>query len=87
MDGRYRSATVARIDPGETRPAAGLFCLWNPPVRIIREEPQLHRHGFGVLKLRRRFDYFADPGSLPTTPAGGKSSGFTLNYCNPDRPL
>jgi hypothetical protein len=23
----------------------------------------------------------------PTTPAGGKSSGFTLNYCIPDRPL
>jgi hypothetical protein len=23
----------------------------------------------------------------PTTPAGGKSSGFTLNYCITDRPL
>jgi hypothetical protein len=23
----------------------------------------------------------------PTTPRGGKSSGFTLNYCIPDRPL
>jgi hypothetical protein len=23
----------------------------------------------------------------PTTPAGGKSSGFVLNYCIPDRPL
>jgi hypothetical protein len=23
----------------------------------------------------------------PTTPQGGKSSGFTLNYCIPDRPL
>jgi len=23
----------------------------------------------------------------PTTPAGGKSSGFTLNYCIADRPL
>ena len=23
----------------------------------------------------------------PTTPAGGTSSGFTLNYCIPDRPL
>jgi hypothetical protein len=23
----------------------------------------------------------------PTTPSGGKSSGFVLNYCIPDRPL
>ena len=23
----------------------------------------------------------------PTTPLGGKSSGFTINYCIPDRPL
>jgi hypothetical protein len=23
----------------------------------------------------------------PTTPAGGKSSGFTMNYCITDRPL
>jgi|SRR5665213_1758385 len=23
----------------------------------------------------------------PTTPAGGKSSGFVLNYCIPNRPL
>jgi hypothetical protein len=23
----------------------------------------------------------------PTTPAGGKSTGFVLNYCIPDRPL
>ena len=23
----------------------------------------------------------------PTTPGSGKSSGFTLNYCIPDRPL
>jgi hypothetical protein len=23
----------------------------------------------------------------PTTPAGGRSSGFVLNYCIPDRPL
>jgi len=23
----------------------------------------------------------------PTTPTGGKSSGFVLNYCIPDRPL
>jgi hypothetical protein len=23
----------------------------------------------------------------PTTPAGGKSSGFVLNYCIPERPL
>lgn len=23
----------------------------------------------------------------PTTPAGGKSAGFVLNYCIPDRPL
>jgi hypothetical protein len=23
----------------------------------------------------------------PTTPLGGKSSGFVLNYCIPDRPL